>query len=300
MPACAIAATPSAASHSRWSAESARWRAASAAPPWSESCSACSFTGSPSLAAAANTRSDLRGREGDRLAERVHRIGEPLAGERRKHLLRHEIDVGIGTARELRRHRVRPEIGRAHGAPRLAPEAARHAQHPRLRLEVEPVARLDLEGRRPVGAERIEARAALREQRFLVRGSRRPHGGGDAAALPRDLLVARALAPPLELRVAVAGVNEVRVAVDEAGRDERAPEVDLARGVASRQVRVGARPRRSCRPGSRSLRESTRPHPVSPASVASRARRSTRSMSAQRPSMGRLRPALRAVSIASG
>ncbi len=61
VPAPAIATMPAVSRYSRWSADSAPCAAASAAPPWLDSCSACSFTGRPCARAAANTRAVCAG-----------------------------------------------------------------------------------------------------------------------------------------------------------------------------------------------------------------------------------------------
>ena len=61
VPARAIASTPVLSACSRWSAESALNFAASAAPFWFESCSACSLTASRSSRARVNTRSTCAG-----------------------------------------------------------------------------------------------------------------------------------------------------------------------------------------------------------------------------------------------
>ena len=61
MPAAAIAWMPASDRYSRWSQLSAPKRAASAAPPLSLSCSACSLTGRPSARAVVNTRSICAG-----------------------------------------------------------------------------------------------------------------------------------------------------------------------------------------------------------------------------------------------
>src|SRR5262249_47766130 len=52
------------------------------------------------------------------------------------------------------------------------------------------------------------------------------HGGEDAAAAAGDFLVRHAFQPLLELLRAVAGVHQVGVAIDEAGRDPAAFAID--------------------------------------------------------------------------
>ena len=70
---------------------------------------------------------------------------------------------------------------------------------------------------------------ALRERQQLGFGcsTGRADGRDDAAAGLGDVLVARALQPQLELVRAVAGVDEMRVAIDEAGQEPRAARVVL-------------------------------------------------------------------------
>src|SRR5207302_1115133 len=107
----------------------------------------------------------------------------------------------------------------------------------------EPVARLDLERRRAFGHERQRTLARAREQRLVAGRARRRDRRADAAAGAGDLLVRRAFEALLELAGALAGVDQVRVAVDQARRDERAGEVDLGVGAqAGRQLGFGADP----------------------------------------------------------
>ncbi len=63
----------------------------------------------------------------------------------------------------------------------------------------------------------LQALRALLQQFLLARRARRPHGGEDAAARFGDLFIGLALLAQREFARAVAGVDEMRVAVDEAG-----------------------------------------------------------------------------------
>ena len=107
-----------------------------------------------------------------------------------------------------------------------SPSSACDLQEPQSRSRIEPVARLDLDGRATAPHQRVEAQAALVEQ-FVVRCCRRPFdGGSDAPAGFRDLLVARAGAAHRMLVGARAAEDEMCVAVDEARRDPRAAKRD--------------------------------------------------------------------------
>src|ERR1051326_9352974 len=68
---------------------------------------------------------------------------------------------------------------------------------------------------------------------FFGGPSRRFHRVDDAAAGARNLLVARALQAQLELVGAVSGIDEMRVAVDQAGRDPGTAHVVLLTRLAA-------------------------------------------------------------------
>ena len=178
----------------------------------------------------------LLGRERDAFAERVDRIGELFARERRDHGA-DVVDEPVLVVR-LRRHRVRAEERRHHVDVALASEAARGAQLLGLVVAIEPVAGLDLDRGHAFGDQRVEPRQALRDELVLARGARRLHGRHDAAAGARDLLVGGAGEAQFELVRAVARIDEMRVAIDQAGRDPAAVERDaLLRVPAGRQIR---------------------------------------------------------------
>ena len=191
-------------------------------------------------------------RETDRLAEGVDGVGEARARDGRNRFLTDELDVGVATTRKFRGQRVRREQGRAHVDADVCRHGARGLQHPPLGRRVEPVARLDLDRRHAFGRERREPRPALRDERVGRRGARRTHRRRDAAARTRDLRVGRAFEAALEFVRAVAGVDEVRVAVDETRRDPAAAGIERARSAGDAPAaRASRRPRRSARRRSR-------------------------------------------------
>ena len=220
-PDAASAPTPAVDVYSRWSADRAPYRAARAAPPPSDSWSACSFTGRPSSRARWKMRSTWAPREGDGLAEGVHGVDEALGGQRRERLVADERHVVVGAAGKPGRHRVRAQVGGPDADAGLPAELPGRAQHAALGVEIEAVAGLDLDRRDAALHEARQPRPGSREQ--LVRAGRagRGHRGLDAAAQARDLLVAGAVPARLELRQAVAGEDEVGMAVDEARASAR-------------------------------------------------------------------------------
>ena len=104
-----------------------------------------------------------------------------------------------------------------------------------------------------------------------VGAARGPHRGVDATAAAHDLLASGAVQPRLEPAGAVAAADEVRVAVDEAGRDQRAAEVDFIL-----DLQTGRQPAQRIDPaqhaaGGQPSTIATSPQPAPYASVAGRA-----------------------------
>jgi Asp/Glu/hydantoin racemase len=85
---------------------------------------------------------------------------------------------------------------------------------------------------------RISASTLLRggEQRAFARLARGAHGRDDAAAGARDLVVACAGQPELELVRPIAAIDDVGVAIDQARRDPATLAVDSLGGVETRRV----------------------------------------------------------------
>ena len=95
-----------------------------------------------------------------------------------------------------------------------------------LVLERQSIAGLDLDGGDAFGQQCIEPRQRAGDELGLAGGARGAHRGKDAAAGARDGFVAHAVQPLFEFGGAIAGVDEVSVAVDQSGRDPAALAVD--------------------------------------------------------------------------
>jgi hypothetical protein len=122
-------------------------------------------------------------------------------------------------------------------------EAAGGAEHVELGVPVEAIAGLDLHGRDSVGEERVEAGERGLDEVLHRSRAGGADGGQDAAAGLGDLLVGGPVQAGLELSRAVAGMDEMGVAVDQRGRDEAAVEAaGLQRAVLGREVGQGAGP----------------------------------------------------------
>ena len=156
-----------------------------------------------------------------------------------------EVDVVAAASRVLGRQRMGAEEGGAHRHAVGLAEAPRHAQLLALVFEREAVAGLDLDGADAVGQQLFEPRRGLREERVFVGLARGAHRGDDAAAGLRHLFVAGARQPHRELVGALAAVDQVGVAVDQARRDEGAAAVvPRQRGVLRPARRRARRSRR--------------------------------------------------------
>jgi hypothetical protein len=105
-------------------------------------------------------------------------------------------------------------------------QRARGAQHADFARPIEAIARLDLDRRGPFRDQRVEAGQGAGDKIALARRARGAHGRDDAAAAPRDFFIGRAFEAHLELGGAVAAVDQVGVAIDQARRDPAARAID--------------------------------------------------------------------------
>ena len=113
----------------------------------------------------------------------------------------------------------------------LLAQRVRHREQPQLGRQVQPVARLRLDGGHAVAEHLVQPSPAVGGQLLLARESGGGDGREDPAAGGQDLEVARAALAEDELALARAREQEVRVRVDEPGRH------DPAVGVEAREPR---------------------------------------------------------------
>ncbi len=154
----------------------------------------------------------LFGREADALAERVDGIGMADSGGDDR--LADQVDIAIGIALIFGRDGVGGEQGGADVDVACFAEAARGAKHLELVVEGEAIARLDLDRGHTLRDQLIESGQGAGDQLVFARGASRGDGGENAAAGAGDLLIGRAFEPRLELPGAVAGMDEMGVAID--------------------------------------------------------------------------------------
>ena len=191
-----------------------------------------------------NTCSRLLDRKGDALAETVDRIDKPGLMSGRQGLLRNELHIAGAVVAIVRRKGMGAKKGRRDLDRQALAEFARHLQHLQLGLDIEPVARLDLDRRDALGQEIFEPPRGRGEKLLLARRARRLDRRQDAAARLGDLGIGDAVEPHLEFSRPIAAIDEMGVAIDEAGGEQSAAAIDL---LARRRVAGAARSRRSGR-----------------------------------------------------
>src|SRR5690606_19711795 len=125
----------------------------------------------------------------------------------------------VAALRILRWRRVRAQKGAANGQAVALSKSPRDSQLLALMLEREPVSRFDLDGADALEQPLLQPRCSQRKQLFFVRGSRRAHRRGDAAAGAGDLFITCALEAHGELVGPLPRINEVSMTIDESRRD---------------------------------------------------------------------------------
>ena len=192
-------------------------------------------------------------------------------------------DVRLGPVRpgpELGRDGVRPEVRRHDLDRAFPPEPVGGLDQPDLGLEVETVAGLRLDRRDAVAEHLVEPAASVRHQ-VVDRGrARRGDRRQDAAAGREDLEVAGAALAQQPLALARAAEQQVRVRVDQPGRDGAAAGVEPGeparagspRPRARSRARPAARPPRSDPPSRRRPAHRERPGRRRPPPSAARPR----------------------------
>ncbi len=165
--------------------------------------------------------------EGAAVTEDVGPLGLRRAGI--EHRTAHHLDVGAAVVCVLRRHDVGAEERD------LVAEDVGDVDESRLAVNVERVARLDLDGGDAAGAQFAETLIRCATKFLTRRRTRGVDGSRDAAPVVRDTSHAR-----LELIGPLAGEDQVRMRVDEAGYDRAVLRVDPL--VRRRGVRVRTDP----------------------------------------------------------
>ena len=162
-------------------------------------------------------RARLRDAEHARLAKHVAGDGEPLAGDRRDHLLTNQANVVGPPIAEFGGHLVRAEEGGNERGGLGAREPRDDSQLPQLGLAVEPVARFHLDRRGAVGQQHGQSGACERCQLHVGAGADVPHRLQDPATRRGDRLVVHPQRTTFVIVEARRAEYGVRVAVDKPG-----------------------------------------------------------------------------------
>ena len=166
---------------------------------------------------------DLLAGEGDGFAEGIDAGGEPSPRDRGNHVFADHLQEGFATRALLRigRESMRGEQG-GDDPDGLVVESLCRLEQFAFVGGIETVTRFDLDRGDPARHQRPEAAARLCDQRLGLGGANCLDRRDDAAAGHRDFRVGRAGAPHGMLVRARAREDQVRVAIDESGRDPRA------------------------------------------------------------------------------
>jgi len=113
---------------------------------------------------------------------------------------------------------MRREQGRGDSYRQLLAEPACHTQHLQLVGGRQAVSGLDLHGGYAIGQQCLQPWQALRQQLLLAGGAGGAHGAEDATAGLGDFSVVDPFQALLELVGAVAGIDQMTVAIDQTGR----------------------------------------------------------------------------------
>ena len=168
-----------------------------------------------------HTRHLLRA-ETDILAKAVDRIDQALGRRFPERRQAHFIEIGVGA--DIFWKSVRAEECRADADRAMVLNVARDAQHAKLGIAVEAIARLDLDRRHAFGDQAIDTFERAGEKLLRRRRARRRDGRKYPAARAHDRLVRCALLAQFELARARSCVDQVGMTIDQPGRDEAAAE----------------------------------------------------------------------------
>ena len=172
-------------------------------------------------------------REGNAFAEHVHRIDQAFGRERGQHLVADQVGVVLAAAGVFGRQRMRAEEGGAHRDAEGCAQAAGHAQLLALVLQRQAVAGLDLDGADAFVEQGLQAGSCEGKEFVLGRLARGLDGRHDAAAGLGHFFVRGARQPHGEFVGPLAAIDEVGVAVHQAGRGQGAA------GIVAGEVCVG-------------------------------------------------------------
>ncbi len=109
------------------------------------------------------------------------------------------------------------------------------AQHLQFVVKAQPIARLDLDGAGALGQQGVETRQAFLHQVGLGGGAHGLHGRDDAAAGAGNGLIRGAFQPEAPFVGAVAGVDEMRMRIDQGRGEQAATTIDNVGGIEGRR-----------------------------------------------------------------
>ncbi len=171
-------------------------------------------------AGALEDAASLGGAEGALLHEHVGEVGQAPAGHLGQHLLKDDLDVGLGVRAVLGGDHVGPQEGAAHIMAEVIGQAAADLQEAQFAFGGEAVAAFGLHAGDALGQQMLQAVPGQAGEVLHTGGAGGPDGGGDATTAAGDLLVADAAAAGLKVGEAIAGEDQMGVAVHQPGQHQ--------------------------------------------------------------------------------
>src|SRR5262245_229147 len=162
----------------------------------------------------------LGDRESDAFTKGIDRIGKLCLGDSRQRPVADEIDIGGMIVAIFGWKSVSAKIARHDIDEMNLTELARHFEHLQFGVDIETVARFDLDRGDTFGEQALES-SRCRSDELIFRGlACRAYGRENAAARLGDLGIGSTIEAHFELVGAVAAVDEMGVAVDQARGQE--------------------------------------------------------------------------------
>ena len=184
---------------------------------------------------------DLGGGKGDAFAKAINRINQPFGLGGMKRGNGNFGNIVIGAPAIFGRHGMGGQKAGADLYRTQVADGTGGAQHPQFRLDLQPIARLDLDHCHAFGQHRIDKGQGGGHQTRLGCRPSGPDGGQNATPGPRQFRITRPLQAQFKFRRAVAAVDHMSVAVDQR-RGDQTPVHAMAGPVGIGQGQIAARP----------------------------------------------------------
>ena len=168
----------------------------------------------------------LRPTKTNRFAEHIDGIHQLFLMQCWQHFVNQIVEIVIGFAGKLSRHRMGAKKRAAHADRMLLAKSRRHLQHFSLTGQIETITAFDFNRCDPFGQPVLQTFAGLLEQGIYVGGTGGGNSGDNAATGLGNVGVAGAIQAHFELIGAMTAVDQVGMAIDQTGCDQCALQIN--------------------------------------------------------------------------